>query len=162
MSEHRPRTRDSVSTLSAKTDRVPHRVVTADAEIDAAIAQARVYEQYRPKAVAAAYRESDDVIAIKLATGVELSIPRKLLQGLESATPAELASVEIGDFGSALRWEKLDVDHYVPGLIDGIFGTGRWMAEIGKKGGSVRSDAKTTAVRANGRKGGRPRKGKAA
>lgn len=102
-----------------KTDRA----VTTDAEIDAAIAQARVYDRYRPKAVAAVYREPDDVIAITLATGVELSIPRRLLQGLESATPKELASVEIDDFGSALRWEKLDVDHYVPGLTDGIFGT---------------------------------------
>lgn len=104
------------------------------------------------------YRESDDVIAITLTTGVEISIPRTLMQGLERATAAELAAVAIDDFGSALHWEQLDVDHYVPGLIDGILGTRRWMAEIGKKGGSVRSEAKTVAVRENGRKGGRPRK----
>ncbi len=150
----------------AKTNRVAggvtDRAVTTDAQIDVAIAQARVYEQYRPKAVAAAYRKPDDMIAIRFTTGVELSIPRKLLQGLESATAAELATVEIDDFGSALHWEKLDVDHYIPGLIDGVFGTRQWMAAIGKKGGAVRSDAKAAAVRENGRKGGRPRKGKAA
>lgn|GEM_PF-6519534 len=50
-----------------------------DAEIDAAIARGKIYDQYRPKAIAAIYREKDDVIAIKLATGVELAIPRKLM-----------------------------------------------------------------------------------
>ena len=45
----------------------------------------------RPRAVSANYRASDDAVAITLATGVELTIPRRLLQGLGSATPAELA-----------------------------------------------------------------------
>ncbi len=133
------------------------RVVTTDAEVDAAIAQANVYEQYRPKAVAAAYRAKGDMIVIELATGVELAIPRKLLQGLQNAKPAQLSKVELDDYGSALHWESLDVDHYIPGLIDGVFGTRRWMTEIGKKGGSVRSAVKTQAVRENGRKGGRPK-----
>lgn len=33
-----------------------------------------------------------------------------------------------------------------------------YMASIGARGGAVKSDAKALAVRANGRKGGRPRK----
>ncbi len=133
------------------------RVTTTDAEIDAAIAQASVYEQYRPKAVAATYRAKDDVIAIKLATGVELVIPRKLMQGLEKADPRYVSKIEIDDFGSSLHWEALDVDHYVPGLIDGVFGTRKWMAAIGAVGGAARTDAKVRAARKNGRKGGRPR-----
>lgn len=134
------------------------RVVTTDAEIDAAIAQANIYEMYRPKAVAAAYRAKDDTFAIKLATGVELAIPRRLLQGLADADPRLVAKVEIDDHGSALHWEALDVDHYVPGLIDGVFGTRKWMSECGKIGGLAKTPAKRAAARANGRKGGRPRK----
>ena len=134
------------------------RIVTTDAEIDAAIAQANVREQYRPKAVAVAYRTKDDVITIKLATGVELAIPRKLLQGLESATAEQLAEVELWGPGSSLHWESLDVDHYIPSLIEGVFGNRRWMSEIGKKGGAQRSDAKASAARENGRKGGRPKR----
>lgn len=134
------------------------RVVTTDDEIDAAIAQAKIYEQYRPKAIAAAYRPKDDTLAIRLATGVEFAIPRSLLQGLAEADPRDVAKVEIDDHGSSLHWESLDVDHYVPGLIDGIFGTRKWMSEAGKIGGRSKTPAKASAARKNGRKGGRPRK----
>jgi len=47
----------------------------------------------------------------------------------------------------------------VPGLLQGTFGTRRWMAgELGAAGGKARSTAKVAAARENGRKGGRPRK----
>jgi hypothetical protein len=137
------------------------RIVTTDAEIDAAIAQAKLYDQYRPKAVAATYRANDDTIAITLATGVAIVVPRKLLQGLENATPAQLAEMEIVDAQSGLHWKSLDVDHYIPSLIEGVFGNRRWMSAIGKKGGARRSDAKTAAARENGRKGGRPKQERA-
>jgi len=45
----------------------------------------------------------------------------------------------------------------VPGLLDGVFGTKSWMTHIGQKGGSAVSEAKLTAARINGAKGGRPR-----
>jgi hypothetical protein len=134
------------------------RVVTTDAEIEAAIAQANLRDAYRPKAVAVEYHEASDTVVVTLASGVALSIPRTLLQGLERATPVQLADVQIVGAQSGLHWPQLDVDHYVPGLIDGVFGNRRWMSEIGKRGGAARSQAKTAAVRANGRKGGRPRK----
>jgi hypothetical protein len=138
------------------------RITTTDAEIDEAIALAKRWEQYRPKAVAAEYRPRPDIVAVKLASGVELLIPRKLLQGLENATPAQAAQVEVVGPGTGLHWEALDVDHYVPGLVEGVLGTRRWMSEIGKLGGVVRSKAKQQAARRNGRKGGRPRKRSAA
>jgi hypothetical protein len=128
-----------------------------DAEIDAAIARAKQYDQYRPKVITVKYFAKNDVFAIKLASGVEILVPRKLLQGLEQATPAQLSDVRIVGAKSGLRWDSLDVDHYVPSLVEGIFGNRRWMSAIGKKGGSVRSAAKTRAVRANGQKGGRPK-----
>ena len=36
----------------------------------------------------------------------------------------------------------------------------QYLAEIGRKGGSVKSDAKAASSRENGKKGGRPRKSK--
>jgi len=81
---------------------------------------------------------------------------------LESAKATDLRRIEITLHGSALRWPTLDVDHYVPALMEGVFGNKRWMGAIGKKGGSVRSAAKAKAARTNGRRGGRPRKDAAA
>lgn len=143
-----------------KTKLPAARADVTDAQIDLAIARGNVYEEnpFRPRAIAALYRAKDDVIAIKLATGVELAIPRKLLQGLANADPRDVAQIEIEDAGVSLHWEALDVDHYVPGLIDGVFGTRKWMSEAGKIGGLSRSEAKVRAARTNGRKGGRPRK----
>jgi hypothetical protein len=132
------------------------RVATTNAEIDAGIARAKVSEKYRPKAVAAAYQKKNDSLEIVLATGVTLAIPRRLLEGLENASPGDVAKVTIEDHGSSLHWETLDVDHYVPGLIDGVFGTRKWMAAMGAKGGAVSSPAKRAAARKNGSKGGRP------
>ena len=60
--------------------------------------------------------------------------------------------------GLGLYWPDLDVDLYVPHLIKGVFGSKRWMAQIGAVGGRVSSPAKAVAARANGRLGGRPRK----
>lgn len=137
-------------------------ILTTDVEIDAAIALARLREPSRPRAVAAEYRKKEDTVAVKLASGVELVIPRKLLQGLEGATPDQVAQVEIWGPGSSLHWEALDVDHYVPSLIEGVFGNRRWMSGLRKRGGAVRSEAKAQPARTNSRKGGRPRKRNAA
>ena len=142
----------------ASVSKVKARIVTTDAEIDTAISQANRYDQYRPKAIAAAYRAKEDVVVVKFSTGVELTVPRMLLQGLEKATPSQLADVEIVGVQSGLHWKSLDVDHYIPAMIDGVFGTRAWMSELGKAGGASRSDAKGVAARKNGRKGGRPRK----
>jgi hypothetical protein len=133
------------------------RVLTSDAEIDAAIARANAVEGERPRAIAAGYRLADDMVVITLATGVQVAIPRKLLQGLQDAAPGQLAKIEIEGPGTGLHWPLLDVDHYIPAVLAGVFGTRRWMSEIGRRGGMVRSAAKATAARVNGRKGGRPR-----
>jgi hypothetical protein len=38
----------------------------------------------------------------------------------------------------------------VPDLIEGVYGTRRWMAQLGSKGGSANTGAKRRASRANG------------
>lgn len=138
----------------AKTKARAH---VTDADIEAAIARGKAFEQYAPRAVAAAYREKDDAVAITLDTGVEVAVPRHLLQGLEAAHVRDVANIEILGPGSTLHWETLDVDHGVASLLKGIFGNRTWMSEIGRRGGVAKTPAKRAAARKNGRKGGRPR-----
>jgi hypothetical protein len=52
----------------------------------------------------------------------------------------------------------LDVDVYVPGLVERAFGSRLFAAATGRRGGRRKSKAKADAARTNGAKGGRPRK----
>ncbi len=135
-----------------------HRVVTTDAQIDAALARAREFAAFDVRAVRARYSPADDRVVLTLSNGVEFGIPRTYLQGLQNGTRAQLSKPRITDRGTAIRWPQLGVEHYVPGLLHLIFGTRKWMAEIGRRGGASTSAAKTAAARANGAKGGRPAK----
>ncbi len=112
----------------------------------------------QPRAARAFYDRESGKITINLTNGSTFSFPPELAQGLAGASPEELALVEITPSGEGLHWETLDADFSVPALLAGIFGTKKWMAEMGKKGGQSTSSAKAAAARENGRKGGRPRK----
>lgn len=138
------------------TARLKGRVLTTDAEIDAAIAEAKENEIYRPVATAVRYDRDADAFAITFATGVVFVVPRSILQGLEHFTPAQSAKVRLDDLGSELSWPGRKVVHFIPHLLEGAFGNRRWQSEIARRGGSVRSEAKARAARVNGRKGGRP------
>lgn len=110
-------------------------------------------------AVAARYDRRRARVVVSLSTGVEVTFPPTLAQGLADATPTDLAKIEITPSGLGLHWPRLDADLYVPGLLAGAFGGKQWMAaQLGAVGGSTRSKAKARAARANGRLGGRPRK----
>ena len=138
---------------------VRHKIATSDAEIDRAIEHARNL-QNEPRVTEVEYRRGAglDLLILKLTDGRRQVIPREELQGLQSAPKDQIAQVEIVGGGTGLHWPSLDVDLYVPGLLRGIYGTKKWMAEIGRSGGSVRSAAKKRAARVNGLKGGRPRR----
>ncbi len=133
------------------------RVTATDEQIDAARSRARQFEADDRRAVGVAYEKKADLVTLQLDDGVRISIPRKLLQGLQDASPAQLAKVEMLGRGTGIHWPLLDVDHYVPGLLNHMFGTSRWMAELGRRGGSATSVSKAAAARANGKKGGRPK-----
>jgi len=143
---------------NVRSKTVRHRVIASDAEIDRAIERAK---RLRPEPLVAEveYRPGAglDLLILKLTDGRRHVIPREELQGLQSATKDEIAQVEIIGGGTGLHWPSLDLDFYVPGLLRGVYGNKKWMAEIGRSGGSVKSAAKKRAARVNGLKGGRPR-----
>ena len=112
-----------------------------------------------PHAVAARYDRRVSRIMVTLSSGLELAFSPHLVEGLADARPADLAIIEITPAGLGLHWPILDADLYLPALLDGVFGSPRWMAGLlGRRGGLARTPVKVSAARENGRKGGRPRK----
>ena len=114
----------------------------------------------RGHAVGARYNSRHKRLIINLHTGVELTVPMRLLEGLADIDDAEaLSRIEITPSGLGLHWPDLDADVYVPAMLSGVFGSRKWMAaELGRRGGKARSQAKAAAARTNGLKGGRPPK----
>lgn len=110
-------------------------------------------------ATAARYDRKANRLIVSLHNGVEVAVPVHLIQDLADAQPDQLSRIEITPAGLGLHWPDLDADVYVPGLLSGVFGTKSWMASImGARGGKTSSPAKAAAARANGAKGGRPKK----
>jgi hypothetical protein len=135
-----------------------HRISASDAEIDRAIEHAKNLRG-EPRVTEAEYRPGVglDLLILKLSDGHRHMIPREDLQGLQSATKEQIAQIEILGNGTGLHWPALNLDYYVPSLLRRIYGNKKWMAEIGRSGGSVKSAAKKRAARVNGLKGGRPK-----
>lgn len=133
-----------------------------DEEIIAEIEELQAREAAEPsqelRALSARYDKSSGRMVVELSNGCAFAFPAHQGQGLAGASAEDLAAVEITPSGTGLHWEKLDADLRVEALMRGVFGTKRWMAELARAAGSVTSEAKAAAARANGRKGGRPRK----
>jgi hypothetical protein len=127
-------------------------------EFDRANAQAAERLATTPTVVAARYDPDTNRVIMSLSNSLEVSFPAHEVQGLETATPADLSHIEIEPPGFGLHFPTLDADLYVPALLQGVFGSERWMAaHLGARGGKARTTAKAAAARKNGKLGGRPR-----
>ncbi len=116
-----------------------------------------------PHAVSARFDRASGRVVIELSSKLTLSFSPQDAQGLENAKPGELEEIELSPSGFGVHFPKLDADLYVPGLLEGLMGSRKWMAaRLGQLGGQSRSRAKKAASRANGKLGGRPRRRAAA
>lgn len=129
-----------------------------DAQIEHAVRAGLKASKTEPRAKSARYDTASRQIVVQLTNGCTFMFPAKLGQGLRGATDEQLAEVEVLGRGSGLHWETLDADLSIPQLVMGIFGSRAWMSELARRGGSAKTAAKAAAARANGAKGGRPRK----
>ena len=129
--------------------------ILTKADYEAAIERGRIFRETVPHAVAARYDAVSGRIVVDLTNGSTFAFFPQYLQGMEHGTPEQFAEVEVLGAGYGLHWESLDADFTVPGLLNGVFGTAKWLAS---QAGKTSSPAKAAAARANGAKGGRPRK----
>lgn len=128
-------------------------------EIESANERATALLSKTPTAVAARYDHRLDRVVVDLSSGLSIMFKPQDAEGLEQAGPEQLREIEILPSGLGLHFPAIDADIYLPGLLEGFFGSHRWMAaRLGKAGGSAKSGAKAAASRENGKLGGRPKK----
>lgn len=89
--------------------------------------------------------------------GATISVPANQVAPLAGLSPEQLRQVEVRANGTVLVWREANVDFSASGLIERIVGVQSQRAHLTAIAGSV-TEAKATAARANGAKGGRPRK----
>jgi hypothetical protein len=132
-----------------------HEVVTTDAEIEAALERAKAHDG-DPLAQTVEHIPALNLLIVGLSNQRRLVLPIEDVQGLGNATHEQIQNYELLGRGTGISFPELDVDLYVPALIEGVYGNRRWMAQLGKKGGRSKTEAKRRAARTNGAKGGRP------
>ena len=94
------------------------------------------------RAVSAKFEKSEGKIVVELSTGLTISFRPRDAQGLEAAAPGDLKQIEISPSGFGLYFPRLDADLYIPALLEGFFGSRRWMAaRLGERGGKATSQA---------------------
>lgn len=90
------------------------------------------------------YSRSTDRVRIIFDDRTIFVVPCRLLEGLDGADTHELRAIEVLENGPALEWPLLGVKHSVPQLLNGLYGSKRWMAGLDRlpKISSARSAAR--------------------
>lgn len=96
-------------------------------QIEEASIAGEASELLEPTATDAYLDPITDRIVVELDSGVVLSIPYYKIQGLEKASLLDVREIKLNHQGTALRWERLDIDMSVAGFVVGIFGTKAFM-----------------------------------
>jgi hypothetical protein len=126
-----------------------------DRQNERAIRAAREADRVEPRARAARYDRDRALVLVDLRGGYAFGFPPEHVAGLEKASPAELDRVRISPSGDGLHWDELDAHTSLTGLMAEALNLREWAPRIL---GQVKSEAKARASRANGVKGGRPRR----
>jgi hypothetical protein len=105
------------------------------------------------RALVARYDKASNRIILDLSNGATFIFPCDRVEGLSDAAPKDLTQVELWGDGTALHWEKLDVDFSVSGIVAGIFGTRAWMRRLANAGARSGSKAKSQPALASRKSG---------
>lgn len=129
-----------------------------DAELREAVKSARTRERTATKIKSAHYDRREDAIVAKLSTGAVLIVPRKRVLGFAAAPPRSLVDLAITPGGEGLWCDSIDDGVLLEQML--VLAAGETtLGTIGARiNAAKKSPARAAASRANGMKGGRPRK----
>ncbi|HEX8465641.1 MAG TPA: DUF2442 domain-containing protein [Abditibacterium sp.] len=114
-------------------------------------------DYYRNRATIKAARVEGDRLLLTLESDAILSLDARRYRELAPLSEAQLSHVILTVGRSVLLWPDGGASLTVEWLIETATGM-QSLKSAQRKGGSSRSEAKVAAVRANGAKGGRPKK----
>ena len=132
-------------------------VPITEADIDKAVARGRKLKRVHAHASSVGY--ANDCICIGFGDGSRIMLPVAGLAEFEGFSVQDFQALEVGFGGKALCCEARDLHVSITGLI----ATSQPLMElaasmVASRNGRKTSAAKSEAARANGKKGGRPRK----
>lgn len=117
--------------------------------------EARQADRVEPRAHAVRYEAENALVLVELRGGYAFGFPPERVAGLENANAEQLSNIRISPSGDGLHWDHLDAHASLTGLMVDALNLREWAPRIM---GQIRTEAKARAARANGLKGGRPRK----
>lgn len=128
----------------------------SEAELDRQIREAKKRGVSEPEAMSVLYRGGK--VYVELASGWSFAFDPRIFPEFAGASEAELK--QIGLWGRyTVTCPPLDVDISIGGILFKLVGEKYINATLARRNGSTTSEKKKAASRANGKLGGRPRKG---
>ena len=92
-------------------------------EYEAANKRAEESLRKTPTATAVRYDRRIGRVVIELSSGIEIAFRPHDAQGLERAKPDDMKEIEISPSGLRIHFPQLDVDLYLPALLEGFLGS---------------------------------------
>jgi hypothetical protein len=113
--------------------------VTTDAEQDGAFERAKFHDNDLARTVQ--YVPLLKIIIIGLNNGRRIALPIEDVPALSKATKKALQNCELLGRGTAINFPDIDVALPIDGIIKGVYGKSRRMAELGQKDGRAKTEA---------------------
>ncbi|HEY0395748.1 MAG TPA: DUF2442 domain-containing protein [Candidatus Elarobacter sp.] len=140
----------------------PKIIMPSAAEIAEARRLGEEADRVEPRAEHVSYDARKKRLVIDLRRGAVVAIPIERIKWLRGASGRQLSAMYADRFGDAIISDELDMHISVKGLMRELVGLTGAASLLGSAGGKSKSPAKASAARANGKRGGRPRKKAAA
>ncbi len=117
------------------------RIGMTDEEIDEAIAAAEKEPDLQAARTAQYLRETR-LLLICLKSGQRMAFPVEDLEDIKGATDEDLSEVELYGSGTAIHFTKFGHGVYIPALVEGVYGSKKWMEQLqAKRAANVKAAA---------------------